>query len=284
MLNVRSFNDLNRTVAVNLHKLDRNQFDVIVGIPRSGMLPATLLATHLQLPLTDVESFRAGLLWGRSGVKLHAKPGVRVLLVDDSCNKGRAMQRAVELIRPRAGLITRFAVYGPYQVEHPEELVDIAFETVRGPRVFQWNLWKHKRMERWGFDFDGVLCRDPTNHENDDGPRYIEFLRNAEPMHLPSRPLGAIITGRLEKYREQTEEWLLRRNVVYRRLVMCPYATKAERMARGGRGQWKAEVMSELGLEFFIESNPKQARIIASRAGRPVWCTETQECYQGVEP
>lgn len=279
MINVRSFADMNRAVASSLSKLDRNEFDVIVGIPRSGMLPATLLATFMQLPLADLESFAQGRIWARSGYLHNVKTKVRVLLVDDSSNRGGAMERAVARIKHLAGSITRYAVYGPYREDL--SIIDIFAEECRGPRAFQWNMWKHKRMPRWGFDFDGVLCRDPTKAENDDGPNYLKFLRTVEPLHRPQgeRPLGPIITGRLEKYRAECQDWLGRQGIAHGGLHMMPYASKAERMAAGGRGQWKAEKVKELGLEMFVESCPKQARIIAREARVPVWCTATCEVF-----
>ncbi|MFX8227120.1 hypothetical protein ABTL27_19780, partial [Acinetobacter baumannii] len=85
---------------------------------------------------------------------------------------------------------------------------DIWFEVVEGPRAFAWNMQKHIRLPRWGFDFDGVLCRDNTKAENDDGPLYARFLRDAEPVFVPQRPIGHIVTGRLEKYRPETLDWL----------------------------------------------------------------------------
>ncbi len=285
MIQFRSFADMSRVIVENLHRIDRTQFDVVVGIPRSGMVPASMIALHLQLPLVDVESFAQGRTWGRSGNLGHREHRPRVLLVDDSCNKGGAMARAVSRLRVGAQMqITRLAIYGPYQVEDPAALCDLSFETVKGPRVFEWNMWKHKRLVRWAFDFDGVFCRDPSNHENDDGERYLHFLEHAEPLFLPQRPIGTIVTGRLEKNRKPTESYLIRHGVTHSGLVMCPHATKAERMAAGGRGAWKAEIMTNLGAEMFIESNPKQARIIASRTGRPVWCTSTSQLFQGVEP
>lgn len=273
MLNVRSVADLSRIVAANLHRLDRSKYDVVVGIPRSGMIPATMIATHLQLPLADCTGYAKGIIHGRSG--LPAPCGKRVLLVDDSCNKGRAMRRAVSLLGSKAQ-VTRLAVFGPYQVD-PSSVVDITFAECRGPRAFSWNMQKHIRLPRWGFDFDGVLCRDPTKIENDDGPRYEEFLHRAEPAFVPQRPIGHIVTGRLEKYRPHSEAWLRRRGIEWAAMTMMPYATKVERMAVGGRGQWKAGIVKQLGLEFFLESNPRQAHIISREAGIPVWCTETQE-------
>lgn len=272
MLSVRSVADLARVIGQNLHRLDRNRYDAVVGIPRSGMIPASIIATHLQLPLADVAGYGKGVISGRSGAAVSV--GKRVLLVDDSCNKGRAMARAVAML-PKGTQVTRLAVFGPYQVE-PSSVCDIWLEIVHGPRAFGWNLNKHIRLPRWGFDFDGVLCRDNSKAENDDGPRYARFLRDAEPLFVPQRPIGHIVTGRLEKYRSETVDWLRRNKVQFESLTMMQFATKAERMAHGGRGQWKAEQVKRLGLEFFIESCPKQAGIIAREAGIPVWCMETQ--------
>lgn len=273
MLNVRSVADLNRQIMDNLHRLDRSQFDIVCGIPRSGMLPATILATQLQLPLATVESLTRGIVYGRSGER-QGVTNPRVLLVDDTVNHGRAMAQAVKAIRDKSSAITRFCVFGPYR--GIEGLVDIVCETVSGPRAFEWNIAKHRRLTRWGFDFDGVLCRDPVKEENDDGKRYIQFMREAEPLLLPKRPIGHVVTCRLEKYRNETENWLKRHGVEFQALHMMQYATKEERMAAGGRGAWKAGVVKDIGTEFFIESCPKQAGIIAREAGIPVWCTRTQ--------
>lgn len=276
MISVRSLADMAQIIAANLHRIDRRQFDVIVGIPRSGMIPAALIATHLQLPLADVRGYAAGIISGRSGSS--ESRGARVLLVDDSCNKGRAMARAVSLL-PKGTQVTRLAIFGPYQVE-PSSVCDMWFEIVHGPRVFAWNMQKHIRLPRWGFDFDGVLCRDNTKAENDDGPRYAEFLREVEPLFIPQRPIGHIVTGRLEKYRGQTEAWLKRHGIEFEALHMTQFHSKAERMHAmkfaGGRGGWKARIVRELGVEMFVESCPKQASIIAREAQVPVWCTRTQ--------
>lgn len=279
MLSIRTLQDMARIITANLHRIDRIAYDCIVGVPRSGMIPASIIATQLQMPLADIEGYGRGIVHGRSGKPVEA--GKRILLVDDSCNKGSAFQRAMKLL-PKGTKATRLAVFGPYQVE-PETVCDMWFETVHGPRIFAWNMWKHIRLPRWGFDMDGVLCRDNTKAENDDGPSYAEFLANAEPLFIPQRPIGHIVTGRAERYRAQTEVWLHRHDIQYESLTMTPWETKAERMeamrAIGGRGHWKAEHAKRLGVEMFIESCPKQASIIAREAGIPAFCTSTQEVY-----
>ena len=60
-MNYRSINDLNKTIIDNLYLLPRD-IDLIVGVPRSGLLAANLLALYLNLPMTDVK----GLLEGRT--------------------------------------------------------------------------------------------------------------------------------------------------------------------------------------------------------------------------
>lgn len=277
-MNIRSIADMDQAISRNLWKLDRAKFDVVVGIPRSGMIPASIIATYLQMPLATLEGYIAGIVHGRSGKTVPSSD--RILLVDDTSNKGGAMARAVAMLKGKAKRITRCAVFGPYQVENPAEIIDVWFEDCRGPRGFAWNMWKHARLHRWAFDFDGVLCRDPAKDENDDGQRYGEFIRGAQPLFLPTRPIGHIVTGRLEKYRGDSEAWLKRHGVEFLQLHMMPFATKDERMDAmrrgGGRGGWKAGIAREVGCEMFIESCPKQAGIIAREAAIPVWCTGAQ--------
>lgn len=294
-LSVKTYADINRTIVNNLHMLDRNAYDVVVGIPRSGVPPAAMIATHLQLPYADLEGWATkGIIYGRSGHR-HTGAAKRILLVDDTCNKGGAMQRAMGVIKQHKPnvKVTRFAVYGPYQVERPKEICDIWMEVVHGPRCFEWNMWKHVRLFRWFFDMDGVLCRDPEKHENDDGQAYEHFIHTAEPLFLPQRPIGTIITSRNENWRNHTVAWLERHGVQYERLVMCPMLSKGERMRfmkeiPGGRGGWKASMVLDLARknklkakpEFFIESNRGQAKVIARQAKIVSYCTSTQEVFR----
>jgi uncharacterized HAD superfamily protein len=63
-------------------------------------------------------------------------------------------------------------------------------------------------------DIDGVLCLDPTDCQNDDGAAYEKFLEEAVPMLAPTRPIGALVTSRLEKYRGLTEKWLAKHVII----------------------------------------------------------------------
>jgi orotate phosphoribosyltransferase len=284
---VRSLTDLNATIVRHLHRIPRD-VDAVIGIPRSGLLASVPIATHLQTPHGTVEGFCENKVIRRS---MRVIGATRILLVDDTVNKGSAMRQAVDLIkahRPDARVI-RLAVWSAAHT--PPGSVDLALEECPCPRAFAWNMWRHKRLPRWCSDFDGVLCRDPNSKENDDGPRYEHFIRTAEPRFLPERPLGWIVTARLEKYRALSEEWLTRHGVRHAGLIMMDLPDKAARMAQGNRAGWKAETYRSLTwtdgegtqrpAELFIESDSGQARKIAALTGKPVWCTDTQTFFAG---
>ena len=48
VLNFRTVHDLNLAITKKLYDIRQLDVDLVVGIPRSGMLPASLIATHLQ--------------------------------------------------------------------------------------------------------------------------------------------------------------------------------------------------------------------------------------------
>ncbi len=275
-MNWRSLADLTRLIEAQFPRARAAKADVVVGIPRSGMLAAAPIALLLDLPLTDVAGFCDDRLWKRNHAR-DAHGASRVLLVDDSVNSGKAMGAAVEILRRHRPdvKICRLAVFAK-----PESTgaVDLYFDLCPGPRVFQWNLWRHIKLDRMAFDIDGVLCRDPTKEENDDGPKYARFLETVEPWHLPKRPVGWIVTSRLEKYRALTEGWLARHGVQYRQLVMLDLPSKAARLELQPTIGFKAGVYRELpDARLFVESSHKKARGIARVSGRPVLSVEGWE-------
>mgnify|MGYP006922448723 CR=1 FL=1 len=48
----------------------------------------------------------------------------------------------------------------------------------------------HRYMKEACVDIDGVLCMDPLPKENDDGARYIDFIRNATILLLTASSLS----------------------------------------------------------------------------------------------
>jgi len=162
-------------------------------------------------------------------------------------------------------------------------LVDFYFAVCPNPRIFEWNLMHHQMLQSACVDLDGVLCCDPTPADNDDGIRYLEFVRNAKPLFIPTAPVGHVVTCRLEKYRAETVAWLARHNVRYNRLVMMQYATAAERVKAGRHAEYKAEVCRSANASLFIESDQRQAGEIARLANVDVFCVGTRSMVRPSE-
>lgn len=283
-MHYRSIDDLNRTIQTCVGLLPRD-IDLIVGIPRSGLLAANLISLALNLPLADLDGFLEGRILSagstrrRPGFDRAANAFKRVLIVDDSILSGTAMREAQGKIA-RAGQSHRCifcAIYGP-----TKDVLDVDFimECVPHPRVFQWNFMNHKVLERSCLDIDGVLCLDPTHDENDDGANYVNFLANARPLMVPGRRVAHLVTSRLERYRPETEAWLAARGIEYGKLWMLDLPTAEERRRLGAHGAFKAQVFASLDAQLFIESEERQAIEIARLSGKPVLSIESHTVIQ----
>lgn len=273
----RNIADLNQVILKRLNILPRD-FDLIVGIPRSGMLPANLLALYLNRPYTDIDSFLNGHIYkaGERGQFFDINAYKKVLVVDDSIASGSALKKSRErLAELEQKFDIKYCVI--YLVPGKEKMVDYYFEEVPLPRYFQWNVFNHTTLEKACFDIDGVLCIDPTEEQNDDGEKYIDFILNAPPLFIPGAKIGTIVTSRLEKYRPQTEEWLKKYNVKYKELVMLDLPNKEARVRAGNHAQHKAKTFGSGPFVLFIESDFSQALEINRITKKPVLCTENFE-------
>jgi len=280
-MNFRTVGQMSECLARNLDILPRD-IDVIVGVPRSGSLAANILALHMNLPLTDVQGLLDGrLMGGGSRLRNHVPdddPRLcrKVLVLDDSILSGRSMKKV--RIQLEDAAIQADIVYATvYGTSRSKDLVDICLEVCESPRMFEWNYMHHEFLEEACVDIDGVLCTDPTNQQNDDGPLYREFLLNTSPLFLPSRKVHALVTSRLEKYRTETEEWLARNGVEYEQLHMLDLPDGETRRRLNCHAKFKADVYSRLKARIFIESNRAQAAEISLLSRRPVICVDTCE-------
>lgn len=278
----RSVSDLNEAIVTNLARIPRD-IDLVVGVPRSGLLAANLLSLAINVPLSDLDSFLDGREYTSGTTKPVRYPNEptrrrKILLLDDSISSGSAMRQArarIDQAQVDAEIVFA-AVYGILD-DHPE--ADLVLEKVDLPRIFQWNFMHHTIIEQACVDIDGVLCLDPTEDENDDGSAYLQFLKNAIPYHATTRKIGWLVTSRLEKYRPQTETWLANAGIAYNKLVMLDLASKEERQRLGAHGSFKAEIYKNCPSPLFIESDVEQAEVIAAKTGKPVLCIETNHMH-----
>lgn len=283
-MNYRSLNDLSR-LSTECASHIPNDIDLVVGIPRSGMLVASIIALKQNLPLTDLYSFLRNddLKKGNTRTYKHAelvKPqeAKKILLVDDSISSAKSMLAAQEQVHSAyKGTVVTMAAFAE---RHNRHHVDMYLELVEQPRVFEWNVMHHPFLAQACLDIDGVLCVDPTLEQNDDGQNYREFLSCTRPLFIPSVKVAHLVTSRLEKYRAETEQWLERNGVQYGTLHMLDLPTAEERRRLNIHHKFKAEVYAKQPLtRLFVESEVKQAIEIMKLSGKPVYCIETNEMY-----
>lgn len=284
---------LNFKTVQNLTDLIRNKIfliptdiDLIVGIPRSGIIPAYLIALFLNKNVCSLNEFVNGLLPQKgerpiacSNKSINKK---KVLIVDDSIYSGNALQKTKEMLSHTDTDKYSYEYCCIYAKKETASLVDYYFEIVDPPRVFQWNYLNHSFVNQCCFDMDGVLCVDPTNEQNDDGDKYLDFLINAKSLYIPAFKIHSVVTSRLEKYREQTEYWLKKNNVLYGNLYMLDLPSAAERQRLGCHAKFKADIFAQIkDCNCFIESDRTQAEFISKTTGKQCICVATDELFGG---
>lgn len=278
-LNYKKYNDLAHDIKKNLYKIPSN-IDLVMGIPRSGMIPAYMIGLFINKKVCSVQEFIAGVLGNKGFIRKVAEKQIKtILVVDDTINTGDSINKIKELLEPYKDKYNFFfmAVYSASK-KLPGN-IDFYFEYLSQPRIFQWNYMYHSVIKTACYDMDGVLCIDPTEEENDDGEKYINFIKNAKPLYIPNYEIGYVVTSRLEKYRKETEEWLEKHGIRYKKLYMLN-ATAEERREQKLHAIFKAKIYKELkDASLFIESNSNQAKQIAEISKKRCICCETDEMY-----
>ncbi|WP_372744822.1 phosphoribosyltransferase family protein [Lutibacter sp.] len=282
-MNYRNIRELNNIILNKLSIIPRD-IDLIVGVPRSGMLPANLLSLYLNRPYTDIHSFLNGHIYkaGARSQFFDISEFKKILVVDDSIASGSAMIEVKESLKH---LESKFDIKycAVYIIPGKEKMVDYFFEIVPLPRYFQWNILNHTTLEKACFDIDGVLCPDPLPEQNDDGEKYIDFILNAPPLFVPGSKIGTVVTSRLEKYRNETETWLKANNIKYNDLIMLDLPDMKARQKANNHGDHKAKAYMSKPYVLFVESEIAQAIEINRISKKPVLCTANFEMIYNSE-
>jgi uncharacterized HAD superfamily protein/adenine/guanine phosphoribosyltransferase-like PRPP-binding protein len=268
----RNYADVANLVAANLWRLPRD-VGLVVGVARSGLVPATIIALHLNVPVADVSAARLGSAFAigrtRKNFVRRLPADAAVLVVDDSALTGDSIGEAVASVRECYQRVYSLVVFAdPAASRH----VDMYLDVCPSPRVFEWNVFHSSHLASCCVDIDGILCLDPTELENDDGPKYMQFLVGAKPLLIPTAPVGTLVTNRLERYRKPTEDWLARMGITYGNLEMLDLPSRQARLQLPDSAAHKADVYRRSFASMFIESDHAQAVRIARRSARPVLC------------
>ncbi len=129
-------------------------------------------------------------------------------------------------------------------------------------------------------DIDGVFSENPTDEQNDDGPKYLKFLTEVKPKYTPTTKIHTLVTCRLEKYRKVTVDWLKKYNIKYDRLIMMDYLTRKDRIKANKYVEYKSDVYKKATeTVLFIESEGWQAEAIAKATGKRTLHIRTMKQY-----
>jgi len=248
---------------------------IVYGIPRSGMLPASIISTSLGAKL--------GVLghdghFGARGKNIILPMGEKALLVDDSIHKGGAMSRAKEILNIYNLQYYTCAIYAHSKSVHN---IDFYAEIIDNGRIFQWNFSGIKATKDFSWDMDGVICTNPKVYDNDGIEYQFEILNGVKPLHLPQVKIHSIVTNRIERWRPETTKWLNKYGVRYNNLIMQPYKSAIDRRKYSTPSEFKAKKFKKSNSTIFIESDEQQARIIAELSNKPVLSIETMELHGG---
>lgn len=282
-----SYEDLANTIRKNLWKIPQD-INLIVGIPRSGMIPALMIAEFLNIPITDIDSFVDDkiLSCGGRGRLIKNKNKQKVLILDDTVYSGGAMQIAkdkTESLKQKYDIL-----YGCIYAEgkNAKDKVDLYFEENYLPGgdniyFYEWNILHHyeKKTKIMMWDMDGIICKDPPDDSN--AEEYEKYIKAAIPIIIPTTKIGAICTYRLEKYRDVTEKWLHKYNIDVGQLIMFKAKTREERNKICSPGYYKGKIYKEATwAQLFLESDAHQAEKIHNISGKPVFCYANGKMYK----
>jgi len=258
---------------------------MIVGVSRSGVTIASMIAMLLHLPFSIIRQSMGDVIEAGNGWRLTGNTGGQgpAVVVDDTCMTGNSFKQVMPIVwRSLPGAISAAVYVNPLARLKP----DLFVRELPHPHLLEWNLFNSVFGPGMACDFDGILCADCDPRDDDDGDRYRGFLLTATPKYMVRKTrLPLIVTARLEKWRKETEQWLACHGIACDQIIMGPWASNRER-AKVDIGQWKGGHFSEfmrrrhrIKPPLFVESDERQARRIAEVSGGVVVCPAAGRCF-----
>ncbi|WP_082140372.1 phosphoribosyltransferase [Halomonas sp. PR-M31] len=278
-MNFKSYAELSSDIFSNIDKVQSKGYELVVAIPRSGVIPAYMLSLLLNIDCTTLNDFlkNHSLVKGntrntRKEIR-NAWDARKILIVDDSVNTGASISRVLDQIPEDCPCdITTLAIYGN-AIGIPK--VDVCLKYLSSPRVFQWNMWHCVALERACVALDGVIL---NSHEVEQAKKQdiAAFIEKTKPLILPTYKIHSLVTKQPEQSRNLVESWLSYHKVSYVNLIMADFNDRDITPKAQVYRDLKADFYKENSdLNFFVEGDFKHAQHIANASGKPVFCTQT---------
>ncbi len=265
------------------------EYSAIAAVPRSGLVPAVILALKRNIPLIDLGDMTSPHGWRdilntppRRGGKRLTVP-LKIFVLDDTVHTGATMRLLKPMLAPFLSPSIQIE-YGAYMGTPPaiQELDHCYYDTADLWQLMEWSTLHIPFNQYTLVDMDGVLCDDysPSSELGDWAQVYDRHLEGARCRIRPTYPVRGIVTNRLHKWEQPTKTWLEKNQITYGNLYMNP-ASSVEERGVGGWAYYKAQVYDrDQGAQLFIESDGPQAREIARLTGKPVLDWSRKEIIQ----
>ena len=218
---------------------------------------ANVIACKLGKPLSTPNEFMQGNIWFSKAEHVnYPKEYKRILLVEDNIDEGKLLHEeyarlkkfdsSMEIKLGSLFINKQYPNSADYFLAYRHDAL-----TYENTMLTSFNCDGNVAV-----DLDGILCKDNSE----------------DPLYIPSFTVKAVITGRLEEERPQTEAWLKRHNIQYKELIMYQ-GTGVSRTQRSV-SKHKAEGIMNINASLFWESDVRQAAYIADLADVPVYCPQ----------
>jgi len=245
----------------------------VIGIPISGLIPASILSRHLCLPMFSLD--QSGIISTGRGrrrrVDQRNRDG-RYLVVDDSVYDGGEMKKA----RQRMKHEDIDAVFAAVYCRNPAD-VDVCAIHAPGSVMLEWNIFNQGclsgpcRMPELKDGIccamDGVICESLSDGVKGKD-QYEQWLGMARPRYIPRRhTIPLIATDRDDLHRDATMKWLHRWGVSAREVTFSPTS--------------KVQAFAASPCQVMVENDIAAAMVIAEEARKIVVVPRTGGVIRG---
>lgn len=266
-----------------------SDIDLVVGIPRSGLLAASILGCYLHRPVVDITTFLSGHApWRgyRLGEKLNDVQ--KVLVLDDSIRSGFEMRRVREALSDHAEQYE--LIFGAVYAEAgAENFVDTYCKVVPSPRMFEWNVLQHPGLlAATVMDVEGVLCAPRERlrermHIADDA--YWSTVLGSEPTYRPGTLVHTLVAQCDSDDKVRLVDWLKRHHIMYNNLVAINGEMSGGSLSALSQRviEAKSKAYESSDAELYVCGTANQAEAIRVETEKPVYRYADHAFIPGVD-
>lgn len=270
------------SVALATYAASRN-YAGIIGIPRSGLMPASIISTITNIPLFVFDrrdnQLRELNNFNYRGLFLHRSNYGKLLVVDDTVGSGGTISRLKPLLHSKGIQADYCAIYSSTP---GTRFIDFCYQILDAVHFLEWNLANSpivdgtisRGLVNCGimFDLDGIIIVDEPFTRKHNIP-YGRF-----PYIAPrGKHAIEICTGRRECERKVTEDMLRQLEIKYSKLYMLP--DKYSPLDIKAIIDHKVKHFVQSCCKVFIESDPVQAEEIFRMSQKIVICPIIEKVF-----